>query len=343
MLGLVTIGNEWDASACATAEAAGHARRQVDVAADSCEWCKGARGYIGSPPCTLFSAAGSGVGKLVLDVLTTGIRRIFAGDDPGRVIAEVRAAVLPVTVTEAQRKNAARKPEKRWTEDQVQAKAESDAFVAALVLEPARRIVALDPEWIALEQVPEVLPLWHEYARCLRLRGYSAWTVVLNAADYGVPQTRKRACLGASRVRATYPPVPTHTEHPQDADLFGESLLKWVSFYDAMDWGPDEPSHTVIRPAWTRERPATTVVGSFHPEVIAAPGYRTEESRQNAPDSVVVTVAEAGVLQSFPRDYPWQGSKGKQYQQVGNAVPPRLAAHVLAAITGRMVGGHCER
>ena len=43
---------------------------------------------------------------------------------------------------------------------------------------------------------------------------------------------------------------------------------------------------------------------------------------------------EAGVLQSFRPDYPWQGAKTRAYQQVGNAVPPRLAAHVLAEAIG---------
>ena len=83
---------------------------------------------------------------------------------------------------------------------------------------------------------------------------------------------------------------------------------------------------------WGWGRPATTIVGSFCPDIVSAPGYRTTESRQNAPGGIRVTVQEAGVLQSFPADYPWQGTRTKQYEQVGNAVPPFMAAHVLAAL-----------
>lgn len=86
-------------------------------------------------------------------------------------------------------------------------------------------------------------------------------------------------------------------------------------------------------PRWVHNRPATTVVGSFKPEIVAAPGYRTTVSRQNAEGSVRVTVQEAGVLQSFPTNFPWQGSKTKQYLQCGNAVPPLLAYHVLASVS----------
>ncbi|WP_370969652.1 hypothetical protein [Amycolatopsis sp. cg9] len=45
------------------------------------------------------------------------------------------------------------------------------------------------------------------------------------------------------------------------------------------------------------------------------------------------TDGEAGRLQTFPPDYPWSG-RGIA-QQVGNAIPPRLAAHVLAAALGK--------
>lgn len=82
---------------------------------------------------------------------------------------------------------------------------------------------------------------------------------------------------------------------------------------------------------WVYERPATTVAGDPR---IGRPGHKDRDAgeAQFAFHSVKVTVAEAGVLQSFARDYPWRGSRTKQYQQVGNAVPPLLAAHVLAAL-----------
>lgn len=85
-------------------------------------------------------------------------------------------------------------------------------------------------------------------------------------------------------------------------------------------------------PAWPWNRPSTSVVGSFKPEIIAAPGYRVKVSRQNAPGSVRVTLQEAAVLQSFPADYPWQGRQGKQFLQVGNAVPPGLAYAILKCL-----------
>ncbi|WP_037688181.1 DNA cytosine methyltransferase, partial [Streptomyces scabiei] len=57
-------------------------------------------------------------------------------------------------------------------------------------------------------------------------------------------------------------------------------------------------------------------------------GHADEET------TVRITVSEASVLQSFPADYPWQGTRTKQFEQVGNAVPPLLAAHVVATASG---------
>ena len=47
-----------------------------------------------------------------------------------------------------------------------------------------------------------------------------------------------------------------------------------------------------------------------------------------------ITVEEAAILQSFPPDYPWQGTKTARFRQRGDAMPPLLAEHVLAMATG---------
>ncbi len=49
--------------------------------------------------------------------------------------------------------------------------------------------------------------------------------------------------------------------------------------------------------------------------------------------STRITPAEAGRLQTFPDDYPWQGRTGQVGQQIGNAVPPLLAAAIVTALT----------
>ncbi|MER7719315.1 DNA cytosine methyltransferase [Streptomyces flaveolus] len=42
-----------------------------------------------------------------------------------------------------------------------------------------------------------------------------------------------------------------------------------------------------------------------------------------------VSVADAAALQTFPPGHPFQGTRTKQYEQVGNAMPKRLAAAVI--------------
>jgi DNA (cytosine-5)-methyltransferase 1 len=237
---------------------------------------------------------------------------------------------------------------------------------ASLVAEPARYIRACHPEWVVLEQVPAVLPLWEVYATELCALGYCTWCGVLNAADYGVPQSRPRAFLIASRVRAVQRPIATHYDPRKGDQLFGEP---WISMADALGWGAtDRPSPVVTaggtaaggpesfghrsrelleqaRDAghWVFRRPATTIQGDPR---VSRPGHRDRDrggESQFAVDSVRVTPEEAAALQGFRPGYPFQGARGKIYEQVGNAIPVQLATHAVAEATGMPIPAETAR
>lgn len=322
-----TYGLEFEANACRTAEAAGHARMLGDLSSVEPTDYRPAVGLIASPPCQAWSKAGKQQAYLDRAVCHDLVRAYATG----RALEHTDI-------------------DHEWNDPR-----------SHLVAEPMRWIVGLEPEWVVLEEVPTVLDLWATYAEELERVGYSTWHGILNAADYGVPQTRKRAILIASRTRKVGRPEPTHDK----GDALG--LEWWQTMAEALGWSgavgfprrsdgrdeviiggeayrardlrpTDEPAQMVTEKArsWAYMRPATTVVGSFRPDIIAAPGWRKpgDGPRQNAAGSVRVEAWEAGVLQSFRSDYPWQGAKTRQYQQIGNAVPPRLAAHVIAEAIG---------
>lgn len=196
----------------------------------------------------------------------------------------------------------------------------------SLVWEPRRFIEVALPDWIAFENVGPVLPVWRLYVEWLSSIGYSAWAGILNAADYGVPQSRKRAILIANRHSAVQPPPRTHIAHLGEPNLFGEQLLPWITMAEALP-------HRTDLPAWCHLRPATTVVRSFCPHIIAAPGWRGagDGPRQNAPNSVEVTIDELAILQGAPTGIPFAGPSTKRWSLCGALFPIPMARAVLAA------------
>jgi DNA (cytosine-5)-methyltransferase 1 len=134
--------------------------------------------------------------------------------------------------------------------------------------------------------------------------GYNVDYRILDASNHGVGQARKR-CFMVGRL---------------DKDpRFPISSGNIITMAEAL--GRND------LPKWAMEKPSTTIVGSFKPEMVAPPTWRKagDGPRQNQPDAVEITLQEALILQSFPKDYRVCGPKTAQWLQVGNAVPPRMA------------------
>ncbi|MFH8632887.1 DNA cytosine methyltransferase [Streptomyces lydicus] len=296
------IGIEWDKGACATRRAAGLRTVEGDVRDFGPADFPSANVLAGGPPCQSFSVAGRGAGRQALDVVQRFARRMADREDP-----EVIAAGLAELADER----------------------------TGLVLEPLRwALKAVDDECpyetIVLEQVPCALPAWEFVGQVLADEDYEVTHGVLRAEEFGVPQTRQRAVLIARRHGEAALPKPTHRAYrkaPSGAadDL---TLLPWVAMGEALNRGEPfvvtsnygtggDPKRRGRR---TSDEPAPTVTGKINRNRVATEG---------GIDLNRLSIAEAGILQSFPADYPWAGMAISQ--QIGNAIPPLLAAHILAS------------
>jgi DNA (cytosine-5)-methyltransferase 1 len=210
-LGIETYGIEIDADAYATQVAAGHVAFLGDVraAGDTIkdDFALIMDGLIASPPCQTFSAAGKGAGRKNLDLVL------------GWAYALAEGVELDYSQFEDER--------------------------TGLVLEPLRWILdayerAQPYEWIALEQVPAVLPVWEAYSDILLTLGYSTDVGLLHAEQYGVPQTRKRAILVAkhtTRKGLASLPTPTYSRyHSRTPDKVDSGTEKWISMAEWLGW-----------------------------------------------------------------------------------------------------------
>lgn len=210
----------------------------------------------------------------------------------------------------------------------------------------------------------------------LQAAGYGVAYQVLNAADYGVPQLRKRLFLYA--VKGRNPPSfpsPAHSGWTETKRTFDSSLLPYVTSRDVIGslsacQNPTEPEEHVngyygdllpLIPAgenylhftaerghsnpifewrsryWTfllkldPERPSTTIQAQPGPYV----GPFHWDNRR-------LRLLEVKRLQTFPDDYIIVGSRRSAQVQLGNAVPPLLAAQVAEPLVNVVNGRAAE-
>lgn len=65
-----------------------------------------------------------------------------------------------------------------------------------------------------------------------------------------------------------------------------------------------------------------------------APTLTSKADRNKWDGQEQMSADQAGTLQTYEKPFVWCGSKSKQFLQIGNAVPPLLAEHILAALIG---------
>ncbi|MBA7492335.1 Modification methylase BspRI [subsurface metagenome] len=169
--------------------------------------------------------------------------------------------------------------------------------------------------------------------------GYNVTWKILNAADFGVPQNRRRVIILGTRkdlIQKLKHPEPTHSKNPK-AGLFG-SLKKYVTLGEAIgDLQEPSENYPIPNHVGTKHvvkinnyignrktypnKPSPTIVGrgggTGGPVIIPHPNGKRR-----------LTVRETARIQSFPDDLEFMGSNSSCYRQIGNAVPWPLAYHI---------------
>lgn len=290
---------------------------------------------IASPPCQTFSIAGGGAGRAALDKVLEAI--------------ELHTYKDADALWEFGQKHDPR---------------------TALVLTPLAYVWRDRPKLVAMEQVPTVLPVWEACAKVMREWGYDVKVEVLNSEQYGVPQTRKRAILVARLGGPVHLPIPTHSKYySRTPEKLDAGVLPWVSMGAALGFegftaekvmGRGMVERHGTRPGRESGTPAFAIrasAGGMEPGgFVLRSNYGTGgdaskrgERKANQPSATLtskadrmkwdgvrrLTAEEASTLQSYPEGFTWTG---KRFLQIGNAVPPKMAYAILAALIGIVPG-----
>ena len=214
------------------------------------------------------------------------------------------------------------------------------------------------PDVFVIENVPELLKsLEFDLLRREAISlGYTLTSEVLNASNFGVPQSRKRAIIVGSHLemplphgdssRATVreaigdlPRIPDGINWHIPRHPTPQSLLRYKTIppggnrFDLMLRRPDltprcwldKPSGSCDvfgRMLW--DAPSPTIRTEF---------YKPEKGRYLHPiEHRPITIREAARLQTFADDFQFVGSKAQVAKQIGNAVPVKLARRIAEAI-----------
>lgn len=164
--------------------------------------------------------------------------------------------------------------------------------------------------------------------------GYGLTEIVLDASLCGTPQKRKRfICFGMKNMQdgfATNAFLAAQASKPLTLrEYFGDTL--GFEFYYR------HPRNYSRRAVFSIDEPAPTMRGVNRPVPKGYPGHPNDACKVNE-NLHALTTAERALIQTFPADYVWVGSKTDVEQMIGNAVPVNLAQYVAKVVKNIVEG-----
>lgn len=215
----------------------------------------------------------------------------------------------------------------------------------SLYLEMLEIVKHIKPDFVVMENVEGLRSMLDGKVEAKIINdykeaGYDINVAVLNSADYGVPQIRKRVIfIGNRHSLKNYHPKPIFS--PDNYVTLGEGIKRFMSI----------PENKQINHIFTRHSEKMMVQIAAVPEGQSLYGNYSDAWKKSPWDKPSCTVKEnhGGVnihpklprvltprelasLQSFPDDFIFQGSKKWQLVQIGNAVPALLGKAIGIAI-----------
>ncbi len=226
-----------------------------------------------------------------------------------------------------------------------------------------RLVRELDPAVFVFENVPNLArigdgQIFGHAMQQLSQLGYKVHDKILPAADFGVPQIRRRLLvLGAKSLKLNFPkethgapdllrgklkPYMTAREALNDLPPAGDFGESGIHNHEPTEHSPD----MLLRLA--KLEPGRREAGSFHDRLHPdRPSFTLRAGTGNFSPlrpihyryDRVITVRESARLQGFRDDFIWPDwiPRLQQYRQVGNAVPPPVAT-ALARVIARQLG-----
>lgn len=252
-------------------------------------------------------------------------------------------------------------------------KKEKDSDKYDLLYEFGRLVEEVDPDIVTMENVTQILnfklkPVLKDFVKKLELLGYFVDVNRVFCPDYGVPQTRKRLVLLASKLGMINLISPTHNKNNYVTvrDAIGDLTPIAAGETDASD-----PLHraTALSPLNLKRIKATPYGGSWHdwPEELILECHKKQEGKTygsvygrmewDKPSPTMTTqctglgngrfghpeqdraisIREAALLQTFPKSYRFFPDEETvsitlASRYIGNAVPPRLGEIIAQSI-----------